>query len=109
MQEWYQCLTPSEVAGMSLQSCRDHGPRGNCELTPWILTGTVAGAFRLTALPNFSSASACKLLSPSWRRGTENQRLADLGNGTFLNPVLAGDYVNPTVLRDGDEYYMTNK
>jgi len=74
-----------------------------------ILTGTVAGAFGLAALPNFSSASACTdRRPPPWRRGRENQRLADLGNGTFLNPVLAGDYADPTVLRDGDEFYMTN-
>jgi xylan 1,4-beta-xylosidase len=43
-----------------------------------------------------------------WRRGVENQRVADLGDGTFLNPVLAGDFADPTVLRDGDEYFMTN-
>ena len=75
-----------------------------------ILTGAVAGAFGLTALPHLSGASASteKRPAPTWRRGKENQRLADLGNGTFLNPVLAGDYADPTVLRDGDEYYMTN-
>ena len=37
----------------------------------------------------------------------ENQRRGDLGNGTFLNPVLAGDHPDPTVLKDGDDYYMT--
>jgi xylan 1,4-beta-xylosidase len=42
------------------------------------------------------------------RRGLENRRMADLGNGTYLNPVLCGDYADPTVLRDGDEYFMTN-
>ncbi|MFC0681555.1 family 43 glycosylhydrolase [Lysobacter korlensis] len=38
---------------------------------------------------------------------SENQRRADLGNGTYVNPVLAGDHPDPTVLRDGDDYYMT--
>ncbi len=39
--------------------------------------------------------------------GRENQRRADLGDGTFLNPVIAGDHPDPTVLRDGDDYYLT--
>jgi len=39
--------------------------------------------------------------------GLEGQRRADLGNGTFLNPIVAGDHPDPTVLKDGDDYYMT--
>ena len=42
-----------------------------------------------------------------WARGIEGQRKADLGNGTFLNPIIAGDHPDPTVLKDGDDYYMT--
>ncbi|MBJ7483521.1 MAG: family 43 glycosylhydrolase [Brevundimonas sp.] len=42
-----------------------------------------------------------------WARGIENQRKADLGNGTFLNPILAGDHPDPSILKDGDDYYMT--
>lgn len=44
---------------------------------------------------------------PQWARGIEGQRKADLGNGSFLNPILAGDHPDPTVLKDGDDYYMT--
>lgn len=40
-------------------------------------------------------------------RGFEGQRKADLGNGTYLNPILAGDHPDPSILRDGDDYYMT--
>jgi xylan 1,4-beta-xylosidase len=40
-------------------------------------------------------------------KGIEGQRRADLGNGTFLNPIVAGDHPDPTVLKDGDDYYMT--
>ncbi|NZA25806.1 family 43 glycosylhydrolase [Luteimonas sp. SJ-92] len=40
-------------------------------------------------------------------RGIEGQRQADLGDGTFLNPILAGDHPDPSVLRDGDDYYLT--
>lgn len=42
-----------------------------------------------------------------WARGIEGQRKADLGNGTFLNPVFAGDHPDPALLRDGDNYYLT--
>ncbi|HBK45970.1 MAG TPA: xylosidase [Xanthomonadaceae bacterium] len=42
-----------------------------------------------------------------WKRGLENQRIADLGDGRFLNPVLAGDHPDPSVLKDGDDYYLT--
>ena len=41
------------------------------------------------------------------RRGIEGQRKADLGNGTFLNPIVAGDHPDPSILKDGDDYYMT--
>ena len=40
-------------------------------------------------------------------RGIEGQRKADLGNGTFLNPIMAGDHPDPSILKDGDDYYMT--
>ncbi|MGI4732954.1 MAG: family 43 glycosylhydrolase [Janthinobacterium lividum] len=45
--------------------------------------------------------------APRWRAGVEGQRRADLGDGTFLNPVLAGDHPDPNALRDGGDYYAT--
>lgn len=33
---------------------------------------------------------------------------SDLGDGTFRNPVLPGDRPDPSVLRVGDEYFMTH-
>jgi xylan 1,4-beta-xylosidase len=45
--------------------------------------------------------------SPRWGRGIEGQRIADLGDGRYLNPIMAGDHPDPTVLKDGDTYYMT--
>lgn len=27
---------------------------------------------------------------------------------TFINPILGGDYPDPTILRDGEDYYMTH-
>lgn len=43
-----------------------------------------------------------------WAKSIEGQRKADLGNGTYLNPVLAGDYPDPSILKDGDDYYLTH-
>ena len=43
----------------------------------------------------------------SWARGIEGQRRADLGDGTFLNPIMPGDHPDPSVLKDGSDYYMT--
>ena len=40
-------------------------------------------------------------------RGIEGQRIADQGDGTFQNPILAGDHPDPTILKDGDDYYLT--
>jgi xylan 1,4-beta-xylosidase len=37
--------------------------------------------------------------------GIEGQRRADLGNGQYRNPVLAGDRPDPNILKDGKNYY----
>ncbi|MEP6843541.1 MAG: family 43 glycosylhydrolase [Pseudolysinimonas sp.] len=40
-------------------------------------------------------------------REPEGRRTADCGDGTFENPILAGDHPDPSVLKDGDDYYLT--
>lgn len=40
-------------------------------------------------------------------RGIEGQRRADLGDGRFLNPIVPGDHADPTILKDGADYWMT--
>jgi len=40
--------------------------------------------------------------------GPEGERRADQGNGWFVNPVLSGDYPDPAILKDGDDYYLTH-
>lgn len=30
------------------------------------------------------------------------------GENYFVNPVFAGDYPDPSILRDGDDYYMVH-
>jgi beta-xylosidase len=44
----------------------------------------------------------------AWARGREGQRRADLGHGTFLNPVMPGDHPDPSVLKVGRDYYMVH-
>ena len=37
----------------------------------------------------------------------EGKWIADLGDGTFKNPILYADYSDPDVIRVGDDFYMT--
>lgn len=39
--------------------------------------------------------------------GFEGQRCPDLGNGLYINPIVSGDHADPTILKDGRDYYMT--
>ncbi|WP_188054572.1 family 43 glycosylhydrolase [Sphingosinithalassobacter sp. CS137] len=58
--------------------------------------------------PAFARApEECLAESPQWRRGFDNQRVADRGDGTFLNPLMSGDHPDPSILKDGADYYMT--
>lgn len=41
-------------------------------------------------------------------KATEGIREADQGNGTYLNPILGGDYPDPSILRVDSDYYMTH-
>lgn len=66
----------------------------------WYATAAVA-------LLSIAPAFAADDKAVDWKRGIENQRQADLGDGRFLNPVLAGDHPDPSVLKDGDDYYLT--
>lgn len=70
-----------------------------------------------SSLRSLSLAAACSVAAvtghyaaaePGWERGFEGQRKADLGNGSFLNPILAGDHPDPSVLKVGRDYYMVH-
>lgn len=54
-----------------------------------------------------ASSSLDPYAAMQWGQGFEHQRIADLGNGTFLNPVFAGDHPDPSILKDGEDYYLT--
>ena len=45
---------------------------------------------------------------PQWATGFEGQRKSDLGDGRYLNPIIPGDYADPSILKDGDDYYLTH-
>ena len=77
----------------------------------------LAGA---AALPFASSAATAEAVRPAscpppgavgkgarWGRSFEGQRKADLGNGAYFNPIVPGDHPDPTILKDGKDYYMT--
>lgn len=74
----------------------------------------VGGAF--ATAPSAASAQEAQPQCPRapgdwshlvWGRGVEGQRVADLGDGTFRNPIMAGDRADPTILKDGSDYWMT--
>ena len=69
------------------------------------LAGAVSSPFPLAATP--MPRAGCALARTDWGQGIEGQRKADLGNGTYLNPIVAGDHPDPTILKDGNDYYMT--
>ncbi len=62
----------------------------------------LAFALEPTAKARLSAAR-----QPRWGRGLEGQRKADLGSGYYLNPIVSGDHPDPSILKDGDDYYMT--
>jgi beta-xylosidase len=69
----------------------------------WLAGALLLGGAALAAQHAMTPASP----SITWARGVEGQRKADLGNGTYLNPILSGDHPDPSILKDGTDYYMT--
>jgi len=66
-------------------------------------SGSAAGLMAAEA-----SADSCQARADTtWARGFEGQRRADLGDGCYLNPIFPGDHPDPSILKDGDDYYMT--
>lgn len=77
------------------------------ELLGSVVLGAAAGSIP-EAAQSAPQANVSKISSSkTWSRGLEGQRHADLGDGTFLNPIVPGDHADPSVLKDGDDYYLT--
>lgn len=63
------------------------------------------GALALTGSAAGNAAVADSIPVPA--AGPDGQRRADLDNGTFLNPIMAGDHPDPSILKVGQDYYIT--
>lgn len=62
----------------------------------------------MSAISPLSAAESQKRTTQGkWGAGFEGQRVADRGDGTFLNPIFAGDHPDPSIIKDGDTYYVT--
>jgi xylan 1,4-beta-xylosidase len=66
-----------------------------------------AAATPFATVPAIARPESCNKSQPEWGGGIEGQRKADLGNGTYINPIIPGDHPDPTILKDGADYYMT--
>ena len=72
------------------------------------MKGTIiAAVVWLIASSGWAQGVAQVTGTPDWGVGIEGQRKADLGNGFYRNPIMAGDHPDPSILKDGDDYYMT--
>jgi xylan 1,4-beta-xylosidase len=77
------------------------------EVLNGMVLGSAATALPATADPRPAASATAAADPPHWRRGFDGQRVCDLGDGRFLNPLLGGDHPDPAILKDGDDYYMT--
>lgn len=71
------------------------------------LAGAASSPLTFIGAAQAAPQMPCVPAKPRWGKGIEGQRKADLGDGTFLNPIIAGDRPDPTILKDGADYYMT--
>lgn len=71
------------------------------------LAGAAVPALARVALSGAPAAAAPAVAAQTWGVGADGQRKADLGNGFYRNPIVSGDHPDPTILKDGDVYYMT--
>jgi xylan 1,4-beta-xylosidase len=80
-----------------------------------------ASALWLIVWAVFLFSVSCKSKGPASEASSRTQNTSDaaaanipagvfgdLGNGFYLNPIFPGDYPDPTVIRDGADYYMTH-
>ena len=49
------------------------------------------------ALAACASPAIVAASGTGWSPGVEDQRVPDLGDGTYLNPILSGDHPDPAI------------
>jgi xylan 1,4-beta-xylosidase len=79
--------------------------RGQLKLSRRSIVQSFAAGAALPAAAAVAGKARAHSQAPA--TGADGQRKADLGDGTFLNPIVAGDHPDPTILKDGQVYYMT--
>jgi len=72
-----------------------------------MLAGAATAPLGLRAAAAAPACVPARTAAARWGRGVEGRREADLGDGTYLNPIVPGDHPDPTILKDGRDYYMT--
>ena len=92
-----QQMTAFEKVGQGEESVQEFFP-GEHRARP------VMGAFTDSERMGLFSGGQDLGGSSGWYTDT---RWGDLGDGTFANPILNGDYSDPDVIRVGRKYYMT--
>ena len=71
-------------------------------------SGAVLATGAIEPAQAFARAAPGAPAPVTWGKGPEGRRKADLGSGHYRNPIIPGDYPDPTVLKDGEDYYMTH-
>lgn len=64
-------------------------------------------AFAFLLVSQFGLCLSSQCHAATCGDGKADLRWGDLGDGTYANPVLNGDYSDPDVIRVGVKYYMT--
>lgn len=73
-----------------------------------ITTGAIGAGLPLAGNMAAAATGAKPAASAAHATGPEGERRPDLGNGWYRNPIMPGDYPDPSILKDGDDYYMTH-
>lgn len=55
-----------------------------------------------------AEAASSQIVPAPSPAAAESQPRADRGDGTYVNPILAGEYPDPSVVRVGRDYYLTH-
>ena len=74
-------------------------------------TNTKVGVTRRTWLKLTAGASVATLTSTylqAWGQTPQGSTEGGASKAMFQNPLFAGDYPDPTILRVGEDFYMTH-
>jgi beta-xylosidase/lysophospholipase L1-like esterase len=83
-------------------------PGGLTDNTHYVEEGArKAAAFFVEDIEKQHIEPLAQLLKKNEKAYISKVWVADLGNGTYKNPILHADYSDPDVCRVGDDYYMT--